>query len=254
VEKISIILAEYVKGVAMHIAISQEAFELAFRMLLSCQCPVTNEQERALFGLLAAMQPGHTVACSELLSIFKPNESTPIRRLVDFTVWMAPAGAKEIVIEREHVLRHFASSYHWDHVVASSLPAAYQKVVSIPTWFISHMLLPVTIERTATGELNGIYRFEDGEIRLQKLFLAPELADLHADTWGVHFASVLTPLSSDEAALVQMLGDTNPLLTEFRREISAIDYLGFERYGDYSRICIERHAEYWSANPKSRIA
>ncbi len=229
----------------MRISMRQEALELTFRMLLSCQCPLTDEQERALFDRLAALKPGDTIDCSELLSIFKPNENTPIQRLVHFSVWMAPAGSKEMVIEREHVLRHFASSYHWDHVVAPNLPAAYKKVVSIPTWFISHMLLPVALERTGNGELNGIYRFGDGEIRLKNLFIAPELADLNAGIWGVHFASVITPLSSDEAALVQMLGDTNPLLAEFRREISTIDYLNFERYGDYRAICIERHAAYW---------
>ena len=229
----------------MRISMRQEALELTFRMLLSCQCPLTGEQERALFDRLVALNPGDTIDCSELLSIFKPNENTPIQRLVHFSMWMAPAGSREMVIEREHVLRHFASSYHWDHVVAPNLPAAYKKVVSIPTWFISHMLLPIALERAGNGELNGIYRFGDGEIRLKNLFIAPELADLNAGVWGVHFASVITPLSSDEAALVQMLGDTNPLLAEFRREISTIDYSNFERYGDYRAICIERHATYW---------
>jgi hypothetical protein len=230
----------------MRISIRQDALELTFRMLLSYQCPLTDEQDRALFGRLVALKPGDTIDCAELLSIFKPNENNAIRRLAHFSVWMAPSGSKEIVIEREHVLRHFAGSYHWDHVVAPNLPIAYKKVASIPTWFISHMLLPIALERSDNDELNGIYRFGDGEIRLKNLFIAPELADLDAAFWGVHFASVITPLSSDEAALAQMLGDMNPLLTEFRREISTIDYLDFERYGDYRGICIERHANYWA--------
>jgi hypothetical protein len=108
----------------------------------------------------------------------------------------------------------------------------------------------VALERTGNGELNGIYRFVDGEVRLKNLFIAPELADINAVVWGVHFASVLTPLSSDEAALVQMLGDTNPSLVEFRREISTIDYVNFERYGDYRAICIERHAYYWAGSTR----
>jgi hypothetical protein len=230
----------------MRISIRQEAFDLTFRMLLSCQCPLTDEQERTLFDRLVALKPGDTINCTELLSIFNPNENTPIQRLVHFSVWMAPAGSREIVIEREHVLRHFAASYHWDHVVGPNLPTSYRRVVSIPTWFISHMLLPVALERVGNGEVNGIYRFGDGEIRLKNLFIAPELADVNAGAWGVHFASVITPLSSDEAALVQMLGDTNPLLAEFRREISTIDYSNFERFGDYRAICIERHACYWA--------
>jgi hypothetical protein len=45
-----------------------------------------------------------------------------------------------------------------------------------------------------------------------------------------------------------MLGDTNALLTEFRREISTIDYVNFERYGDYRAVCIERHACYWAGS------
>lgn len=234
----------------MHISIRQEALELTFRMLLSCQCPLSDEQERALFNLLVVLKPGAALDCRGLLAIFKPHENTPIHRLVSFSVWMAPADAKEIVIEREQVLRHFASSYHWDHVVAPNLPTAYKKVVSIPTWFLSHMLLPVRLERTGNGELHGIYRFGDGEIRLENLFLAPELREFDAAVWGVHFASVLTPLSSDEAALVHMLGDTNSLLAEFRREVSTIDYSNFERYGDYRAICIERHACYWPDNSR----
>ena len=74
---------------------------LTFRMLLSCQCPLTGEQERALFDRLVALNPGDTIDCSELLSIFKPNENTPIQRLVHFSMWMAPAGSKEMVIERD---------------------------------------------------------------------------------------------------------------------------------------------------------
>ena len=230
----------------MRISMRQEALELTFRMLLSCQCPVTGQQERAVFDRLVALNPGDTIDCIELLSIFNPNDNTPIHRLVHFSLWIAPIGSEEMVIEREHVLRHFASSYHWDHVVAPNLPAAYKKVVSIPTWFISHMLLPIALERAGNGELNGIYRFEGDEIRLKNLFIAPEVADLNAQIWGVHFASVITPLSSDEAALVQMLGDTIPLLADFRREISAIDYSNFERYGDYRAICLDRHACYWA--------
>jgi hypothetical protein len=229
----------------MRIFMRQEALDLAFRMLLSCQCPITGEQERALFDRLVALNPGDTIDCSELLSTFKPNENTPIQRLVHFSTWMTPLGSKEMVVEREHVLRHFASSYHWDHVVAPNLPTAYKKVMSIPTWFVSHMLLPAALERADDGELHGIYRFGDGEIRLKNLFIAPELANLDTGVWGVHFASVITPLSSDEAALVQMLGDANPMLAAFRREISVIDYLNFERYGDYGATCMERHATYW---------
>jgi hypothetical protein len=110
----------------------QEALELTFRMLLSCQCPLTDEQERALFDRLVALKPGDTIDCTELLSNFRPNENTPVQRLVHFSVWMAPADSGEMVIECEHVLRHFASSYHWNHVVAPNLPAGYKKVLSIP--------------------------------------------------------------------------------------------------------------------------
>lgn len=165
----------------MRVSIRQEALELTFRMLLSCQCPLTDSQEMALFDRLIALKPGDTIDSSELLSIFKPNENTPIRRLVHFSTWMALAGSKDLVIEREHVLRHFASSYHWDHVVAPNLPTVYKKVVSIPTWFISHMLFPVALERAGNGAIHGIYHFKDGEIRLHNLSFAPECADLNPE-------------------------------------------------------------------------
>jgi hypothetical protein len=93
----------------VRISMRHAALELTFRMLLSCQCPLTDEQEWVLFDRLVALKPGHTMDCTEFLSIFKPNENTPIQRPVHFSVWMAPASSREIVIEREHVLRHFAA-------------------------------------------------------------------------------------------------------------------------------------------------
>lgn len=153
----------------MWIAISREPLELTFRMLLNCQCRLSNEQEWALFSFLAAQNPGAILDCRELVAIFKPHDKTPTHRLVHFSVWMAPAGTREMVIERGHVLRHFASSYHWEHVVASSLPTTYKKVASIQTCFLSRMLLPIALERMAKGEVHGLYhiafREDDSRVR-----------------------------------------------------------------------------------------
>jgi hypothetical protein len=62
----------------MRISFRQEALELTFTMRLSCQCPLTDEQERALFDPLVALKPYDIIDCTEMLSIFQPHESTPI--------------------------------------------------------------------------------------------------------------------------------------------------------------------------------
>jgi hypothetical protein len=66
----------------VRISVRQEALELTFRMFLSCQCPLTDEQEWALFNVLVSLKPGDTIDCSELLSIFNSNENSAIRRRV----------------------------------------------------------------------------------------------------------------------------------------------------------------------------
>ena len=140
-----------------------EALELAFRMLLSCPCDVTPEQERAVFDYLLSIPQGQTADYAPVLAAFGPNTSTPFHRLAAFSSWRAPDPA-EVTIERQDVLRVNASSYHWD-LAASGLPNAYKKIRSVPSWQLAHTLLPVTVHKAAEdGGMVARYTFADGEV------------------------------------------------------------------------------------------
>lgn len=233
------------EGADMKVRIDREALDLTFRTLLSCKCPVTDKQERQLFELLSGMKSGDTLDYGLVLAVFKPNENTVFRRLHDFSVWMAPASAENFTITREHAVRHFACSFHWHQVVADSMSGAYKMVLSVPTWFMGHMLLPARITEVAGGTINAVYEYDGGSIDLTSLFAPNSYEPKVGEMWGVHFAALLDRISPEEEQLVRMLTETNPLLVQFRDDVDTIDYKNFERHGDYLAICQKRYATYY---------
>ena len=112
-----------------------EALELAFRIVLSCPCDVTHEQEQRVFAYLRGLAPDEVADYAPVLAAFDSPE-TPFHGLAAFTGWMAADGA-EATIEREHVLRCNASSYHWQRA-AGTLPAQSRRVSSVSCWLLSH--------------------------------------------------------------------------------------------------------------------
>jgi hypothetical protein len=180
------------------------------------------------------------------LKIFDENDSTVFHRLADFTIWSARMNNDKLIIERENVLRHFASSYHWDHVVGQNMDHSYRKVISVPKWFIGHMLLPVEIVVTTKNSIKASYNFKEGQIELKNLFIPPEFDISSTKSWAVHFASVLTPLSTNEESLIHTLIDMNPLFVCCRKEITEIDYMNFERFGNYTATGKKRYRKYFA--------
>jgi len=77
-----------------------EALELAFRVVLSCPCPVTHEQEVAVSDHLRRMAPDDVVDYAPVLAIFDSTD-TPFHGLAAFTSWTAEDD--DPVIERHHV-------------------------------------------------------------------------------------------------------------------------------------------------------
>ena len=69
-----------------------EALELALRIVLSCPCPVTNDEERQVFDYLRGLTPDEVADYAPVLAIFEATD-TPFHGLADFTGWMAPGQA-----------------------------------------------------------------------------------------------------------------------------------------------------------------
>lgn len=219
-----------------------EALELALRIVLSCPCPVTNDEERQVFEYLRGLTPDEVAGFAPVLAIFEASD-TPFHGLADFTGWMAETGV-EATIEREHVLRCNASSYHWQ-LAAESLPSHSRHVSSISRWLLSHTVIPVALATADDGAARAEYLYEGGSATFDHIFRPPEFDPDASPVWALHLGAVLGPLSAAEAALVSQLNEANPQLVLHRGRVATIDYADFELLGDYREFCRVRHAAHF---------
>ena len=225
-----------------------DALELALRLVLSCPCPVTPEQERRVFDLACRTPSTAVVDYEAVLSVF-PQDDTPFHRLAEFAIWMAPAG-EEPVIERHHVLRANASTLHWRHA-ASTLPGAVGRVACLSSWLTAHLILPVRLQASG-DESTAVYEYPGGHVTLRNVFVPPEFEPSTHGSWAIHFAAVLGGLSTVEHRLLVDLTEANPGLRLHRERVSVIDYRRFELQGDNSGFCRRRHDAYWGSEGVAR--
>ena len=182
-----------------------EALELAFRVVLSCPCPVTTEQETRVFGHLRGLAPDEVTDYSAVLADFDSTD-TPFHGLAAFTSWTAEDD--DPVIERHHVLRCNASSYHWE--LAAATLSGKARIVSSILFVLAVAHHPAGLGRSRRG------RGADGALPVRRraavfsnVFLPPEYDPSAAALWAFHLGTVLSPLSDDEAALVSRLNEAN---------------------------------------------
>jgi hypothetical protein len=218
-----------------------EALELAFRVVLSCPCPVTAEQEAAVFEHLRGLAADEVINYSPVLDVFDSTD-TPFHGLASFVSWSAEDD--DSVIERHHVLRCNASGYHWE-VAAATLSGKSRIVSSISAYLLSHTIVPVAVATHEDEAPQARYRYDGGEAVFENIFLPPEYDPSSAALWAFHLGTVLSPLSDAEAALVSRLNGANDQLVLHRARVDRVDYADFELQGDYAGFCRRRHAPFW---------
>lgn len=221
-----------------------DALELAFRIVLSCPCPVTSEQEARVFSYLRGMAPDEVADYAPVLAIFD-SADTPFNGLAEFTGWMGDS-SPEATIEREHVLRCNGSGYHWQ-LAAESLPSHSRHVSSVSRWLLSHTVIPVALADGGDGSPRAEYRHGGGSVAFDNIFLPPEFDPGASTVWAVHLGVIVGPLSASEATLLSQLNEANPQLVLHRDRVTHIDYADFELLGDYREFCRRRHAPFWGA-------
>jgi hypothetical protein len=218
-----------------------EALELAFRVVLSCPCPVTPAQEVEVFGRLRGLAPDQVADYAPVLALFDSTD-TPFHGLASFTSWTAEDD--DPVIERHHVLRCNASSYHWE-LAAATLSGKARIVSSISSYLLSHTIVPVSVAAGEGPAQSAHYRYDGGTAEFDNVFLPPEYDPSSSALWAFHLGTVLSPLSDAEAALVSRLNEANDQLVLHRSRVARIDYADFELQGDYAGFCRRRHAPFW---------
>jgi hypothetical protein len=220
-----------------------DALELAFRVVLSCPCPVTAEQEAAVFERLRGLAADEVVDYSPVLAEFDSTD-TPFHGLAAFVSWTAEDD--DPVIERHHVLRCNASSYHWE-LAAATLSGKTRIVSSISSYLLSHTILPVELDAGGHGRARARYEYAGGVADFDNIFLPPEYDPRAAPLWAFHLGAVLSPLTDAEGALVSRLGEANDQLVLHRGHVERVDYADFELQGDYADFCRRRHGQFWGA-------
>jgi hypothetical protein len=218
-----------------------EALELAFRVVLSCPCPVTAEQEERVFAYLRGLGPDQVADYEPVLAIFDTTD-TPFHGLAAFAGWSADDD--DTVIERRHVLRCNSSSYHWE-LAAATLSGKSRSVSSISAYLLSHTIVPVEVTAGEGGATAAHYRYEGGAAVFENIFLPPEYDPSSSPLWAFHLGTVLSPLNDAEAALVTRLNEANDQLVVHRARVACVDYADFELQGDYADFCRRRHAPFW---------
>jgi hypothetical protein len=223
--------------------IRAEALELAFRIVLSCPCDVSHEEELRVYAYLRGLAPGEVGEYGPVLDAFdKPD--TPFHGLADFTGWVADDVA-EATIERTHVLRCNASGYHWQ-LAAATLPAQSRRVSSVSTFLLSHTIIPVSLGAGDDGSPQARYDYAGGAAQFDHVFVPPEFEPTAAGLWALHLGAVVSPLSVAEAALVSRLNEANAQLVRHRSCVERVDYAEFELQGDDREFCRSRHAPFWA--------
>ena len=221
-----------------------EALELALRVVLSCPCPVTAEQEAAVFEHLRRLTPDEVTDYAPVLVVFDSTD-TPFHGLAAFVSWTAEDD--DPVIERRHVLRCNASGYHWE-VAAATLSGKSRTVSSISSYLLSHMILPVSVVADEGSAPTAHYRYDGGAVVWDNVFLPPEHEPAASALWALHLGTVLTPLSDGEAELVVRLNEANDQLVVHRAHVARVDCADFELQGDYAEFCRRRHAPFFGGD------
>jgi hypothetical protein len=222
--------------------IRAEALELAFRIVLSCPCDVSHEEELRVYAYLRGLAPGEVADYGPVLAAFDTPD-TPFHGLSDFTGWVADDVA-EATIERTHVLRCNASGYHWQ-LAAATLPTQSRRVSSVSTFLLSHTVIPVSLGVGDDGSPRARYDYSGGATDFDHVFVPPEFDPTVAELWALHLGAVVSPLSPAEAALVSRLNEANAQLVGHRTRVRRVDYADFELQGDDREFCRRRHAPFW---------
>jgi hypothetical protein len=223
-----------------------DALELALRIVLSCPCAVTHEEELAVFSYLRGLGDDEVADYAPVLAAFGA-EDTPFHGLAAFTEWMAPDPSSP-TIEREHVLRCNASGYHW-RLAAESLPEHSRQVSSVSRWLLSHTVLPASLTAEAGAPPQAEHTYDGGRVVFENIFLPPEFDAGASALWAIHLGAIVSPLSAKEAELVRSLNEANAQLVVHRRLVAQVDYADFELLGDYRDFCRRRHAPFWAGAP-----
>jgi len=228
----------------MSLAINLKAYFILLKILLSCRCPVSDKTERKLIRYYKSNSRKGNVNYDAIIRIADEEEDeTVFHRLKEFCVCSIDDLREGYEIRVEDVLRHFSSSYHWK-VIETSLHSSYKKVIHVPSWFVGHLLLPIKIQSNK-NEPEISFLLKTHSVRLNSLFIPSNLSINPNKYYCVHFASVISDISFAQFEMLRQQLNEIPQFSLFCKDIKEINYLNFQRYGNYYAFCQQRYSAYF---------
>ncbi|MGD6805365.1 MAG: hypothetical protein ACQCN4_00175 [Candidatus Bathyarchaeia archaeon] len=232
---------------AMILEIETDAAAVLLKVLLSCQCAISNEAENEIAHYITSQMDKPSIDFKRIIDIAGgPDADTVFRRLRDCCFY-SRSSLDEVVITKDDVYRHFCSAYHWK-IAEDALQLIPQNannpISNIPSWFIGHMLLPVKL----IGEKDSIKAEYAGlgfRIQILNIFVPSDIEIQKGAIYAIHFASVISDINFAQYIIISQLLESVYRFVEFRKEVKVIDYADFQKYGNYSNLCKSRYGKYY---------
>ncbi len=213
----------------MPVLMETAAFKAILYGTLSCQCPVTEETERALFAEYFRCRDREIVDFAPVRAIADRNPArTPVHNMFEIASY-GHDDPESFTITTGDALRALGSKFHFNNLARG---LDHLTVKDAPSFLVSHMLVPVRLTGRSDG-LDAAFNFAGREITFENVFFPPGLARADQCLYAVHMGAVICRLTEDQAAgLNRHLG----LIPEFAflcGQFSRVDFRDFQYYGDY---------------------
>jgi hypothetical protein len=227
----------------MIVKIETEAAASLLNVLLSCRCPIKEEVEEEIMHYYISQKNQPSFDFQKVIEMAdKSSDNTVFHRLRDFCLY-SKSNLDEIMITNEDVYRHFCSTFHWK-VVEDALVASYKDITNIPAWFVSHMLLPVKLKKEGKSTY-AEYSATNVRTRLLNVFISPNIRIKNEGLYSMHFASVISEINPSQFRMINQQLESIKRFTEFRNDVTEIDYSNFQKFGDYKKLCETRYSKYF---------
>jgi TusA-related sulfurtransferase len=228
--------------------IEKEAAKLLINVMLSCQCPVSTKAEKEIVQYYQSQISKPYLDFKQIINFAEESaDETVFHRLRDFCLCFKK-NADTLVITKEDVYRHFCSPEHWKIAEGALIEAYTNKkgfITDVPAWLIGHMLLPVKLKQEK-NEAYAEYSSSNFNIKILNLFIPSELKIKEDTFYSIHFASIISEITSTESKMINRQLETIDSFIKYRKETKLIDYNHFQKYGNYKRICEKRYNTYFS--------
>jgi hypothetical protein len=225
----------------MTIRMTTEAFRAMLYGTLSCRCPVTEETEKKLFAELFTWPAGEVRDFAPVQAIIDGNPArTPLHNLLE----IASFGQEDpgnFTIRVGHALRALGSTFHFNNLVSGLDPLVVKEV---PSFIVSHMLVPVRLRREG-DRFGATFTFAGRGIFFAPVFLPPDIAWSADGEYALHMGTIICALDAEPSRHLTGHLSLIPDFAFFCRQVEGVDFTDFQYYGDYVSQVRARFARYF---------